>query len=29
VRNSRAASVVTEVMAGHRPSIWVVCQAWH
>jgi len=23
VRNSRAASVVTEVMAGHRPSIWV------
>ena len=23
VRNSRAASVVTDVMAGHRPSIWV------
>ncbi|MGD0109894.1 MAG: transposase, partial [Rhodopila sp.] len=23
VRNSRAASVVTEVMAGHRPVIWV------
>ncbi len=23
MRNSRAASVVTEVMAGHRPSIWV------
>ena len=23
VRNSRAASMVTEVMAGHRPSIWV------
>jgi transposase len=23
VRNSRAASVVSEVMAGHRPSIWV------
>ena len=23
VRNSRAASVVTEMMAGHRPSIWV------
>jgi transposase len=23
VRNSRAASVVTEIMAGHRPSIWV------
>jgi transposase len=23
VRNSRAASVVTEVMAGHRPTIWV------
>ena len=23
VRNSRAASVVTEVMAGYRPSIWV------
>jgi transposase len=23
VRNSRAASVVTEVMAGHRPMIWV------
>ena len=23
VRNSRAASVVAEVMAGHRPSIWV------
>jgi transposase len=23
VRNSRAASVITEVMAGHRPSIWV------
>ena len=23
IRNSRAASVVTEVMAGHRPSIWV------
>lgn len=23
VRNSRAASVVTEVMAGHRPSLWV------
>ena len=23
VRDSRAASVVTEVMAGHRPSIWV------
>ena len=23
VRNSRAASVVTEVLAGHRPSIWV------
>ncbi len=23
VRNSRAAGVVTEVMAGHRPSIWV------
>ncbi len=23
VRNSRAASVVTELMAGHRPSIWV------
>jgi transposase len=23
VRTSRAASVVTEVMAGHRPSIWV------
>lgn len=23
VRNSRAASVVTETMAGHRPSIWV------
>ena len=23
VRNSRAASVVTEVMAGHRPAIWV------
>ena len=23
VRNSRAANVVTEVMAGHRPSIWV------
>ena len=22
-RNSRAASVVTEVMVGHRPSIWV------
>ena len=25
IRNSRAASVVTEVMAGHRPSIWVCC----
>ena len=23
IRNSRAASVVAEVMAGHRPSIWV------
>jgi transposase len=23
VRNTRAASVVTETMAGHRPSIWV------
>ena len=23
VRNSRAACVVTEMMAGHRPSIWV------
>jgi transposase len=23
VRDSRAASVVTELMAGHRPSIWV------
>jgi transposase len=23
IRHSRAASVVTEVMAGHRPSIWV------
>ena len=23
IRNSRAASVVTDVMAGHRPSIWV------
>jgi transposase len=23
VRNTRAASVVTEVMAGHRPTIWV------
>ena len=23
IRNSRAASVVTEVMAGHRPRIWV------
>ena len=23
VRNSRAANVVTETMAGHRPSIWV------
>ena len=23
VRNSRAASVVTDTMAGHRPSIWV------
>ena len=23
VRNSRAASVVTETMVGHRPSIWV------
>jgi transposase len=23
VRNSRAANVVTEMMAGHRPSIWV------
>jgi transposase len=23
VRNSRAASVVTDMMAGHRPSIWV------
>ncbi len=23
VRNSRAASVVTETMAGHRPNIWV------
>jgi transposase len=23
IRNSRAASVVTEVMAGHRPAIWV------
>jgi transposase len=23
VRHSRAASVVTEIMAGHRPSIWV------
>jgi transposase len=23
VRNSRAASVVTETMAGHRPSVWV------
>jgi len=23
IRDSRAASVVTEVMAGHRPSIWV------
>jgi hypothetical protein len=23
VRNSRAACVVTETMAGHRPSIWV------
>jgi transposase len=23
VRNSRAASVVTETMAGHRPTIWV------
>lgn len=23
VRHSRAASVITEVMAGHRPSIWV------
>jgi transposase len=23
VRNSRAASVITEVMAGHRPVIWV------
>ena len=23
IRNSRAASVVTEVMAGHRPNIWV------
>jgi transposase len=23
VRNSRAASVVTETMAGHRPAIWV------
>jgi transposase len=23
IRNSRAAGVVTEVMAGHRPSIWV------
>jgi transposase len=23
IRNSRAASVVTDMMAGHRPSIWV------
>jgi len=23
VRNTRAASVVTEVMDGHRPGIWV------
>ena len=23
IRNSRAASVVTEVLAGHRPAIWV------
>ena len=23
IRNSRAASVVTEVLAGHRPTIWV------
>jgi len=23
IRNTRAASVVTETMAGHRPSIWV------
>jgi hypothetical protein len=23
VRNSRAANVVTETMAGNRPSIWV------
>jgi hypothetical protein len=23
VRNSRAASVVTETMSGHRPNIWV------
>ena len=23
MRNSRAASVITEVMAGHRPVIWV------
>jgi hypothetical protein len=23
VRNSHAASVVTEVIAGHRPTIWV------
>ena len=29
MRNSRAASVVTETMAGHRPSIWVsdLCSA--
>ena len=33
VRNSRAASVVTETMAGHRPTIWVSdlygAQQWH
>jgi hypothetical protein len=23
IRNSRAASVVADVLAGHRPSIWV------
>jgi transposase len=23
IRNSRASSVVTDVLAGHRPSIWV------
>ena len=23
IRNSRAASVVTDVLAGHRPTIWV------